>query len=217
MEKQMGKTGNIVLLAAAIAAALLGASCAAPGNATLKAATSTPFSPTPASKTSRERPTAEYLAEANQLTTLESVKLSKWVVLVKSISSEVREMPDKNIFTFSDFEVLESVKGDYPDKTLTLRVVGGRFGGVEVTKAFDTEFVANLKYVLFLGDKNTFGYPTINPQSIFTVETNRETNSEFVSPKPSLPLYDAKTGEPYTKKLPQIPLEDFLYSIKKVK
>ncbi len=168
-------------------------------------------------KTDRMTQLDKYFSDSNQLTTLEAVKLSKWIVLVKTTSSEVREMPDKNIFTFSNFEVLESIKENYSDKNLTLRIVGGQFNGVDVTKPFNLEFEKNRKYVLFLGKKNAFGYPTINPQSIFMVEIDRETNLEVISPKPSLTLYNAKSGELYAKKPNQISLADFLYSIKRVK
>lgn len=158
-----------------------------------------------------------YSPDGRQINITESIKLSKWIVLVKAISSEAREVSSKNIFTFSEFEVLESAKEAYPDKTLTLRVVGGEVDGVTVTKPYSIDFEKDRKYVLFLGEKNKFGYPTIDPQNIYAVEVDGKTNLEVVTPEPNLPLYDPKTGNLHTKKLIRTPLDDFLYSIRKVK
>jgi hypothetical protein len=153
--------------------------------------------------------------EERTLTTPAAIDLSRWIVLVRSTSTEARETPGGNIFTFSEFEVLESVKGKYADKNLTLRVLGGKVGDIEVSKPFEMDFVVGRKYVLFLGDKNSLGYPTISPPYIFTVAT--ESASEFVIPVPNdLPLYEAKKQIPYQNKSQRLPLNDFLYSIRKV-
>jgi hypothetical protein len=153
--------------------------------------------------------------EERILNTPAAINLSRWIVLVRSTSTEVRETPEGNIFTFSEFEVLESVKGKYADKNLTLRVLGGKLGDIEVSKPFELDFVVGRKYVLFLGDKNSLGYPTISPPYIFTVAT--ESDSEFVIPVPNdLPQYEAKKQVPYQNKSQRLPLNDFLYSIRKV-
>lgn len=154
--------------------------------------------------------------EQRSATTQEAIDLSKWIVLVRAKSTEVRELADKNIFTFSEFEVLESVKGKFPDRTLTLRILGGKLGDVEVTKPFDMDFVPARKYILFLGEKNTFGYPTISPQDIYTVLTDAHADSEFISPVPNdLPLYEAKSRKRYENRSQRLPLDDFLYSVRK--
>ncbi len=152
------------------------------------------------------------------LTLSEYVKLSKWIVLAKSQTTEVREVPGGNIFTFATFEVLESVKGDFPDKTLILRVLGGKLGDVEVTPPFEKDFIASSKYVLFLGAKNQAGYPTISPQVIFLVAKDPDTDQEIVLPVPSnLPLYDSREGKPYKGTPGRVSLDDFLYSLKRFK
>ncbi len=71
--------------------------------------------------------------------------------------------------------------------------------------------------MLFLGEKNSFGYPTVSPQDIYTVLTETLTGAEFVVPVPNdLPLYEAKGGQPYQTKVQRLPLADFLYSVRKV-
>jgi hypothetical protein len=152
------------------------------------------------------------------LTLTDYVRRSKWIVLATSQSTEVREVSGGNIFTFARFEVLDSVKGDFPDKILTLRVLGGRLGNVEVTPPFEKDFIAARKYVLFLGAKNEAGYPTITPQAIFLVERDPDTDQEIVLPVPAdLPLYDSRGGKPYKGTPGLVSLDDFLFSLRKVK
>lgn len=155
--------------------------------------------------------------DAPEMTTEKAVKVSKWIILAESISSEARELPNGNIFTFSEFKVLRSVKGGYGESRLSLRVIGGRVNERSVTKPFRVDFRAGQKYVLFLGSKNSEGYPTVNPQGVYIVSIDSATGSETVSPRPDLPLYDADTGVPRQREPQAVLLKDFLYSMEKIK
>lgn len=70
---------------------------------------------------------------------------------------DVREVAGGNIFTFSEFEVLENVKGNSDKNSFTLRLLGGRVGNVQITSPIDMNFNPGEKYVLFLGVENADG------------------------------------------------------------
>jgi hypothetical protein len=148
--------------------------------------------------------------------TAESAKISKWIVIAKLKSTEARKLPDTTVFTFSDFEVLQSIKGDYPEKTVTLRTYGGRVDDIVVTEFVQFNFIKNERYFLFLGDKNAAGYPTIDPNNIFIIKTDSGTAAEYISPNPrDLPIYEAKTEKPYKANQTPVSVEDFIFSLRK--
>ena len=149
-------------------------------------------------------------------TTLEVARLSRRAVLARCRSVDVREALGGNIFTFYEFDALETLKGEEVAGGFTLRVLGGRLGDSEVTSALNVEFVPGQKYVLFLGRENSGGYPTIASQAIFQVRVSPLDKSEVVFPSPTgMPLYNARDGRRYSDTPDLLSLEDFLYSIRK--
>lgn len=149
--------------------------------------------------------------------TSKSAKLSKWIVLAQLKSSEARRLPDTTVFTFSEFDVLRSIKGDYSDKTITLRTYGGRVDDAIVTEIVRFKFIKGEKYILFLDEKNSAGYPAIDPSNIFVIKTDTATATEYISPDPSdLPLYEAKTGKQHKIYPSSVTVEDFIFSLQRL-
>lgn len=99
------------------------------------------------------------MPEIQHLTTMEVAHRSTRIVLAKCLASEVKKLFGGNIFTFSDFEVLQRVKGVPGRERFTIRLIGGRMGNVEVSSPLDFRFAPGEKYVLFLGRDNAEGYP----------------------------------------------------------
>lgn len=157
------------------------------------------------------------VGDERRMTTLEIAKASQRTVLARCESVDVREVGGGNIFTFYEFEVLDVLKGEKGSRDLTLRILGGRIGNRQITPAVNVDFVPGQKYVLFLGPTNSAGYPTTAAQSVFHVRTSPLDKSEVVTPLPTgLKLYDAKDGRRYTETPDLLPLEDFLFSIRKL-
>jgi hypothetical protein len=171
--------------------------------------------PTPR-RVSSQAPTQEG-GDLQEMTTLDVAKLSNRIVLAKCRAVDVREVASGNIFTFSEFDVLQNVKGQSDKDSFTVRLIGGRIGDVKITSPLNIEFKPGDKYVLFLGKENKDGYPTISPQAVFHVRTNPVNKSEIVVPHPTgLLLYRAKDKQRYSDLPENLPLEDFIFSLGKL-
>lgn len=155
--------------------------------------------------------------EVLPLTTPQAAKLNTRIVLAKSISEDVKRGAGGNIFTFTTFEIVHVVKGQFLKKEFQLRLLGGRIGNEEVTGPLDLQFTPGEKFVLFLGADNADGYPTITPQALFLVRKSGVNGREVVQPTPTgLPLFHGTDGSRYTEIPEQLPLEDFLFSLEKL-
>lgn len=153
--------------------------------------------------------------DVRPLTTKQVFDLSSRVVLAKCRNVTTRR-ENGNIFTFSEFEITSVVKGP-PGDALTLRLLGGRIGNDEVSAANIPSFKTEEEVVLFLGQENKDGYPTIFPQGVFRVRTDPVSQTKVVTPKPSgLQLFNSQ-GKPYSSAPESLPLEDFLLSLRKLK
>ena len=82
------------------------------------------------------------------LTTPQVVKLSTRIILARCLSVNVRELTGGNIFTFSEFEALQVLKGKITGKNFTLRLYGGRVGNVEIDGSSMPQFAAGEELVL---------------------------------------------------------------------
>lgn len=150
------------------------------------------------------------------LTTLEAANLSARISLARCLAVEVREGPGGNIFTFSEFEVLQMAKGSLPAH-FTLRLLGGRLGNVEVDAPYLPRFTPGEEVVLFLGRDNADGYPTIFPQGVFAIRTHPMSGEKVVVPSPTgLSLFHVRDNTPYPVPPKYTPLEDFLFSLEKL-
>jgi hypothetical protein len=149
------------------------------------------------------------------LTTPQVVELSTRIIMAKCLTVSVREASG-GIFTFSEFEVLEVLKGKLQGKNLTLRLYGGRLGNIEIDSSSMPQFAAGEEVILSLGSDNLHGYPTIFPQGTFRIALDPQSHQRVVVTRPNgLPMFRAKDKQPYSGS-PPIPLEDFLFSLQKL-
>jgi hypothetical protein len=152
--------------------------------------------------------------ELNKQTTAESAAKADRIVLARAAGTRVSQSRG-NIFTYIDFSVSELVKGKMSGKTFSLRLLGGRLGGVEIAGPLDGEFVAGSEYILFLGKDNADGYPTLNPQVIFSVHEDPQHKRKIATPGPSgLKLYRAGTKKEISYTEDAAYADDLLYSLK---
>lgn len=151
------------------------------------------------------------------LTTLQVANLSSRIVWARCRAVDVRQT-EGGIFTFSEFEVLRVVRGSLPGDHLTLRLIGGRVGDVQIRTPFVPKFTPGEEVVLFLGRDNPDGYPTIFIQGVFRVRTHPMNGEKVVVPAPTdLLLFRASNDTAYPAPPDLTPLEDFLFSLKKLK
>ena len=151
------------------------------------------------------------------MSTSEDARESRRIVLARCVSVDVRKDLGGNIFTFSVFTVLRNVKGEGSASHFTLRLIGGRIGGVETRAEGIPQFTPNEEVVLFLGPENQDGYPIVFSEEVFRVRIESTSGAKTVQPVPSgLPLYRAANRTPYDSKPDALPLEDFVYSLSKL-
>jgi hypothetical protein len=162
-------------------------------------------------------PLSDEIDDVRPLTTLQVFNLSTRVVLAKCRSVAARKEAGGNIFTFLEFETINTIKGPN-DAVVPLRLLGGRVGDTEVSSASIPSFKTGEEVVLFLGRENRDGYPTLFPQGVFRVRTNPVSKTKVVVPKPTgLRLFNAQDNKPYSTSPDFLPLQDFLLSLRKLK
>lgn len=143
----------------------------------------------------------------------ETTQRAKRIVVATVIRTEVRLGPAGNPYTYTDFQLDETVKGDLP-KMFGTRVIGGKLSEVEVSTPFEKSFVRGRRYVLFLGATNADGFVTITP-SLLEVREGSKGREPFIDGPVSLPVFEKATGKAYTSRPSVVPLKDFLYSIRR--
>lgn len=143
----------------------------------------------------------------------EGLPRAERVLLVEVISSETRETPAGNIFTYTEFRVLDLLKGDI-GTTFSSRVIGGRIGTREVSSPIPP-FRPGQRYVLLAGRNNSLGFVTLSPSGVIPVLRDAMTGKDVVEGPFSLRLFQKSTGSSYRSSPSQVPLEDFLYSLKR--
>ena len=162
-------------------------------------------------------PSYDEAGDVRPLTTLQVFNLSTRVVLARCRSVEARKVTGGNIFTFLEFEIIDVVKGPN-DTVLALRLLGGRVGDAEISSSNIPSFKTGEEVVLFLGRENQDGYPTVFPQGVFRVRTSPTSNTKVVVPRPAgLRLFNAQDDKPYSTPPDPLPLNDFLFSLRKLK
>lgn len=150
--------------------------------------------------------------DVRPMTTAQAAALAARIVVAKCKAVEVRAVDGGNIFTFSDFQTLQTVKGTI-SSTFTLRLLGGRLGDVEIDAPGMPRFVAGEEVVLFLGLDNATGHPTIFPQGVFRITT--QGGVKTVQPAPTgLTLFRAADNSPYKDQPAFVPLNDFVHSLR---
>lgn len=156
---------------------------------------------------------SEALKERN-ISTPDLARSSTDIVVAKCISSEAR-IDEKTglIFTYTTFEIDESLKSKYGDE-LVLRIVGGTVGDRTISSPFLPSFEDNEEVVLFLGPKNKDGYPVLKSlnKGVYKIITDGSGAKTVSSSVSDLPLYNSRTDQ-RLQNTNNLTLDDFIYSL----
>jgi hypothetical protein len=149
--------------------------------------------------------------EVVPLTTVQAMERADRVVYVQSTGSEVKRGIGGNIFTYTSFRVMRSIKGKAGTE-IKLRLLGGRIDNEIIIGPLNLDFTPGDRFVLFLGKENAEGYPTVIPQAIYAVKM--QDGVQVVAPTPTgLQFYHARSGTAYSGRPTHAPLEDFIFSL----
>lgn len=152
------------------------------------------------------------------MTTTSLAKESNDIVVAKCISSEAKK-DDKTgfIFTYTTFEIEESLKEKYKDGNLVLRTIGGQVGDMKVNVSDMPEFVENEEVVLFLGPVNTEGYPVLQSftRGVYKIKEDESGKKVVATPISGLNLFRDNTKEKVSQG-DTVFLNDFLYSLSQI-
>ena len=156
---------------------------------------------------------SEALKEIN-ISTHDLARSSTDIVLAKCISSEARQdKPGGLVFTYTTFSIDESLKGKYGEE-LVLRTVGGTVGDKTVSSPFIPKFELNEEVVLFLGPRNSEGYPVLQSinKGIYRVGTDINGTKIISTPVNGFNLIKSGTNQRIIGN-DKLTLDDFIYSI----
>lgn len=153
------------------------------------------------------------LKELN-ISTPDLARSSADIVVAKCISSEAKlDEQTGFIFTYTTFEIDESLKGKYGDK-LVLKFVGGTVGDQTVSSPFLPKFTPNEEFVLLLGPENSAGYPVLQSinKGVYRVHTTDSGAKVISTPVSGLELFNSTTNQRIEGDN-TLSLDDFIYSI----
>ena len=153
------------------------------------------------------------LKELN-ISTPDLARSSADIVVAKCVSTEAK-LDEKTgfIFTYTTFEIDESLKGKYGNE-LILRIVGGTVGDKTLSSPFLPRFEPNEEVVLLLGPKNSAGYPVLQSvnKGIYRVHTTDSGAKVISTPVNGLELINSTTNQRINGNN-TLSLDDFIYSI----
>lgn len=153
------------------------------------------------------------LKEIN-ISTPDLARSSTDIVVAKCIASEARQDSQSGlVFTYTTFSIDESLKGKYGEE-LVLRTVGGTVGDKTLSSPFLPGFELNEEVVLFLGPRNSEGYPVLQSinKGIYRVDTDVNGTKVISTPVNGLILINSGTNQ-RIKGNDKLSLDDFIYSI----
>lgn len=158
--------------------------------------------------------TKSYATREVSMGTSELARTSTDVVVAKCVSSETKR--DENtglIYTYTTFKVDESLKGEY-DNEIVLRIIGGTVGDVTINAPDAPTFKPDEEVVLFLGPRNTKGYPVLKSMNrgVYRIQTDEAGYKVITTPVIGLDIIDSKTNEKVTDNN-KIYLNDFINSV----
>ena len=159
---------------------------------------------------------SEALKELN-ISTPDLARTSTDIVVAKCVSSEARLERDNGlIFTYITFSIDESLKGKYGEE-LVLRIVGGTVGDRTVSSPFLPKFELNEEVVLFLGPRNSKGFPVIQSvnKGIYRINRTKNGTKVVTTPVKGLTLSDSITNQRINGNN-ELLLDDFIYSINEI-
>lgn len=155
------------------------------------------------------------LAAAAQATTLRRMSLqelttaSAAVVRARCLGSESR-WDSGRIWTFSQFEVLESFKGE-PAGRIQVRLVGGRVGSLHSVVEGAPRFLPGEEAFLFLAP-TLMGDWTVTGWALGTFRVGRERHSDretVTQDAGAVTLFDPQTGQFHPGGVRQMEAEEF--------
>jgi hypothetical protein len=144
----------------------------------------------------------------------ELVRLSHAVARGKCISTETR-MDNENIWTFTTFEVEETLKGSAAGQ-ITIRMPGGKLGHMTSTVDAVPQYRAGEELVLFLlptgqGDYSVLGWV----QGTFRVRRDADTGKETVTQDTaSIAVFDPATRQFKPSGVRNMPLDVFRQQVR---
>ena len=158
--------------------------------------------------------TKSYATREISMDASELAKTSTDVVVAKCVSSEAKK--DENtgfIYTYTTFKVDESLKGKYDDEVV-LRIIGGTVGDTTIKAPDVPTFSPDEEVVLFLGPKNTMGYPVLKSinRGVYRIQSDESGAKVITTPVVGLDIIDSKTNE-RVKDNSKIFLDDFINSV----
>ena len=153
--------------------------------------------------------------EVVRLTTLQAMQRADRVLYVQSTGSNVARGVGGNIFTYTTFQVIRAIKGQ-AGAQIKVRLLGGRIDNEVIPGLLTLDFTPGDRFVLFFGKDNAEGYPTLIPQAVYAVKT--QDGVDVVDPSPTgLQFFHARDARPYSGSPAAAPLEDFMFSLERVK
>lgn len=98
-----------------------------------------------------------------------------FAVIVQAVSSEVRKDERGLLWTYTNFKVLQPVKGNFQNNAFALRVVGGSQTEDPLlqehlyTGGLDLMFSPGDTYFMFIDGVNEAGYPIVERQHVYVI------------------------------------------------
>jgi hypothetical protein len=127
------------------------------------------------------------------------------VVIAKVLDVQMRR--EGNIYTFVNFQTLQTIKGSVAPR-FTYRMLGGRVDDVEVSSdPPNPNFRSGMEVVLFLGRQSSVdGYPTLYMDNVYIVST---------APNGARSVSRMDPEQPEGWRGPVTPLTDFLAAVRR--
>lgn len=110
------------------------------------------------------------------------------IVVAKCISSEAK-LDEKTgfVFTYTTFEVDQTVKSTIDSENILLRTIGGQVGNIRTDVQGMPRFNLQEEMVLFLGKKNDLGYYTLSSvlNGMYKVEIDEVSGEKMIKNAPT--------------------------------
>lgn len=161
-----------------------------------------------------------YATRELQESNLDVAKRSEAIVVARCISYESKWNDEGTlIFTYVTFKIEHTIDGESQDDFLTLRLIGGQVGDVVQTVPDLPRFNEEGEVILFLGQKNEDGYPTLASMKngALQIQTDKNTGQRIVStPTSGIEIYRENTERKInSQEANGVLLEDMIYSLRK--
>lgn len=161
-----------------------------------------------------------YATRELQESNLDVAKRSEAIVVARCISSESKWNDEGTlIFTYVTFKIEDTVEGENLDELLTLRLIGGQVGDIVQTVPDLPKFNEDGEVILFLGQKNKDGYPTLSSMKNGTLQIQTDKNGGqriVTTPTSGIEIYRENTERKINSiQADGVLLEDMIYSLRK--